>query len=217
MKCKPGKSGTKLKKLFEAIEKADLRGVTKCLKAVADTNILDDKGWTPLQHAALHGRADVVTLLLIAGADPNIPKIGMTPLHLAAVKGDAAVTTHLLIAGADPNILDKFGGTPLHYAAARGHVDVVALLLDKNADPNILDKDDQTPLHRAVKIGDAAMVTLLLERGANPEIKDQKGAAPSDLILKRARSGRAGFQGPADWLKKFHPELVLDNWTALIG
>jgi ankyrin repeat protein len=62
-------------------------------------------GSTALHHAAWRGHADVVKLLLQAGADVNAKtrSNSETPLHLAAMHGHTDVIQLLLQAGADVN------------------------------------------------------------------------------------------------------------------
>ena len=75
------------------------------------------------------GHADVVTLLLEAGASSQEKNYsGWTPLHWAAWDGHDDVVTILLEAGANPQEKNNAGNTPLHWAARYGHTDVVELL-----------------------------------------------------------------------------------------
>ena len=65
----------------------------------------DDGGLIPLHNACSFGHAEVVALLLAAGADPNAKDSwSYTPLHEAAVKGKIDVCIMLLQHGADPSI-----------------------------------------------------------------------------------------------------------------
>ena len=60
------------------------------------------KRTTPLIIAALVGEADVVRILLEAGADIEEPDEGGTPLHYAASRGHSEVSAMLIQAGVDP-------------------------------------------------------------------------------------------------------------------
>jgi hypothetical protein len=90
------------------------------------------RGFPPLFLAAEGGHADVVKVLLAAGADPNWQSAGNgTALHRAAARGGeafASVVQALLQAGADPNIDSDNWGTPLRCAANSDNKEVLSLL-----------------------------------------------------------------------------------------
>lgn len=92
-----------------------------------------DQGFAPLHSAvatdAGAATAEIVRLLLEAGADPNAKSHeGGTPLHSAAFTGDLEIAELLLAYGADPNATDPKGLTPLDVARDRRNVEVAALL-----------------------------------------------------------------------------------------
>ena len=71
------------------------------------------RGWmtgTPMHSAVSRTHADVVRILLDAGANPNARQsAGWTPLHAAAMNGDLTSVELLLAAGADPAATNEEG------------------------------------------------------------------------------------------------------------
>jgi len=105
-----------------------------------------DSDWSPLHSACEKGNAEIVELLLKAGADTfKESREGLTPLHLAAANGNVRVVEILIKAKANLNPVDNQRFTPLHFACQNGHVDVVKLLLNNGANPNIVNKNGHKP------------------------------------------------------------------------
>jgi ankyrin repeat protein len=71
------------------------------------------RGWmtgTAIHSAVSRKHADLVAILLEAGANPNVRQsAGWTPLHAAAMNGDLASVDLLLAAGADPAATNEEG------------------------------------------------------------------------------------------------------------
>ena len=134
---------------FNAAEVSD---VTRCLQSGAGTNASDNEGRTPLHFAGANGTAEVVMVLLEAGADPNTRyATGSTPLYVAAAyTANSGVIEALLDGGADPNTRSEGNWTPLHIAAAfNTNSGVIEALLDGGADPNTRAGDGKTPWNLA--------------------------------------------------------------------
>ena len=66
-----------------------------------------------INSAAASGRADLVKLVLRAGADPNArQQMGYTALHAAAARDSVEMVQALLDAGADPTLVNDEGQSP---------------------------------------------------------------------------------------------------------
>ncbi|KAG9999213.1 hypothetical protein KCU78_g16029, partial [Aureobasidium melanogenum] len=160
-------------------------------------NVKDDLGRSPLSYAAELGNLVAATLLIKAGANPNIEDNepahwvdwsieAYNPLSYAAVKGHLRVTEFLLKAGAYVNNQDCRGRSALLCAAKGGSEDVVKLLLQHGSEPDTRDSKDRTPLFYAAAAGSAEASSLLLNRGANINHADSRGVTP---LLLAARAG----------------------------
>jgi ankyrin repeat protein len=92
----------------------------------ANVAATDKQGFTPLHFACQQYRADVVEVLLDAGApvDP-VAAWGNTPLSRAVfnAKGDPAIVRRLVSAGADPDVANASGRSPRELAGIIGNYD----------------------------------------------------------------------------------------------
>jgi hypothetical protein len=146
--------------------------------------LLGLRGQTLLHEAAMAGDAELATVLIRSGADPDAREAeGHTPLYRASTGNLARV---LLEAGATADVTSgPTRGTPLHQAARRGNVPVAEALLDHGATIEARDAKGQTPLRRAINCRQPEMVRLLVQRGADPHAADRRGVTPLDV----ARAG----------------------------
>ena len=144
-----------------------------------DLNHRDTKSNTAL-HLAVHlNNADVVEVLIDAGADVEIKAEGHSPLHVATISGQLTTMTELIKAGADVRATDAKRATCLIFAAYHGHTDTVIYLVGlPEVDLNHQGCENCTALYFAVKRKHADVVEVLIDAGADIETKNDKGHSP---------------------------------------
>jgi uncharacterized protein len=149
--------------LRDAIERKDLEGVRRALKAGANPNARDNSSVPLLVRAAEMGQAEIVSALIEGGAHLNMtPEFGATPLTAAIQNGHVETVKRLLAAGARADQRDSKGMRPLMLAAIWGRGEITALLL---ADSVAM---DPRALSAAAYNGDSAQVRMMLAYGADP-------------------------------------------------
>uniref|UniRef100_T1H944 Ion transport domain-containing protein n=1 Tax=Rhodnius prolixus TaxID=13249 RepID=T1H944_RHOPR len=155
-------------RVIEELMKFDRAGVISARNKITEA--------TPLQLAAEGGHADVVKVLVRAGAsctDEN--KAGFTAVHLAAQNGHGAVLEVMKSSQSLRISSKKLGVTALHVAAYFGQADTVRELLANvpavvKSDPpqgaslvgELGNESGMTPLHLAAYSGNENVVRLLL-------------------------------------------------------
>ncbi len=78
--------------------------VKACVEHGQDINKVGRGGQTPLVHAILNGKIQVVRWLLEVGADTKIPEDnGYTPMQAAAFSGNAEIIDILVKHGLNPS------------------------------------------------------------------------------------------------------------------
>jgi ankyrin repeat protein len=102
-------------------------------------NLPDNYGFSPLHYAATEGYYEICSVLLDAGANPNIQTNSSwaTALHRACYRGHLNVVQLLLEKGADPTIQDADGSTVLHKARSNKKEEIIRYLNEKY--PNLKD------------------------------------------------------------------------------
>lgn len=135
---------------LKAIHNKEVENVKKALEAGADTNcIIEDEfqlyprgypsyhGQVPLMAAASMGNAEIVEVLLDAGADPNYRNsYGRDALINAALSLESEyqdqlpVIKKLLKRGADPNHTEKNFQSAIQLAAYFNHVEAIKMILN---------------------------------------------------------------------------------------
>jgi len=181
----------------------------------ADPNLQDVAGKTALRSVvARHERSSRVTLLramgrkkdmtnmvrllLIGGADPNVnSETKSTVLGEAAASGDADMVRILLEAGAEVDETDQFGTTPLMIAAQllekREASAVAQVLIDHRADPSIEDKQGQTAAMLAEEAGNKA-VFYVIEDAELPSTQPYTSESSPRGYRRRGKRGKKKYR-----------------------
>jgi ankyrin repeat protein len=136
---------------------------------------VDNHGMTALHYACMLGRADLVSFLLMRGADASaLDSKGRTALHMALDMNHVLAIIALFSSEHSSmewiDTCDQHGITALHTAVKKDLCDIVACLLAAGAKqtPNGIGK---TPLHLARS---SFVARILLEAGAK-DVKDVNG------------------------------------------
>ena len=191
--------------IHTAVLNGNLEHVSELLAAnPALAKARDEKGWTPLHHAAKLGNGPVAAALLAKGAEVNaLTAERDTPLDLALGDDANPVTPMLLEKGSSlllrnhegfaalqaatlkgstntlRQILARGAAPDLSCAAALGDVKLISELL--RADPATLTEsltNNISVLHLAARSGNAKAVELLMAHRADLEARDSTGQVP---------------------------------------
>jgi ankyrin repeat protein len=154
----------------DAAQSGDLETVRSLLRQGADVNAAQGDGMSALHWAAMNDDAQMVGVLLYAGANSESTTRlgGFTPLHLAGRAGYADVIDALVGGGANISAATSTGVTPLHYAAASAQADAVAALIAGGASVDARDGTNElTPLMWATAANRVESMVALLDGGAD--------------------------------------------------
>ena len=148
-----------------------------------DLNHQGSRNHTALHYAVQRKHADVVQVLIDAGADIEAKDdTGSSPLHLASIEGELTTVKMLVEAGADVRATDTKRVTCLMLAAYYGHTDTVRYLVSlPELDLNHQGSKNDTALHSAVQRKHADVVQVLIDAGADIETKNVQGHSPLHL------------------------------------
>ena len=176
--------------LSGAARAGDVQRVRLLLAEEKDPNQADRNGGrTPLHWAIRNNNAEIVGLLIGAGADLNKgDQAGKTALSHAAESGKVEMTELLIAAGADVNQRDLVGGNSVLWAAGLGTPETLKLVVDAGGEVDVRDINGLTPLQWAAQTGKTESMAILIVAGADVNTTD--GLNGESVLMRAARSGR---------------------------
>lgn len=204
-----------------ALTAANLPAVKKMIASGWDINERDEKGRTALYRAVEEKRADLASLLLFSGADPNIATdTGTTPLmasvRVLTIEGQRMMAM-LLFKGANIHAVTKKGATALTTAVASGHDIGVLALIAAGASPF-----EVTPKGSLMAYAEHPPTAYLLKQFRLTPIQKKLGADPVAIMFEAAKRGNfeAVEKALDSGLKpdtQYDVERTMMDWVALGG
>ena len=160
--------------LHLAVMKNQPSSLATLLDIGANTESLDEAGFSALDLAALRGRHELAQMLLAHGAKVRLP---------AAVALNRTADVERLLRS-DPGTLKPGGrwGNLIVRASERAPGDVIATLIRNGASVNVHDDpktsidstSGYTPLHAAAWYGNLSAIDVLMKRGADVRAREEK-------------------------------------------
>uniref|UniRef100_A0A1B6G1J7 FYVE-type domain-containing protein n=2 Tax=Cuerna arida TaxID=1464854 RepID=A0A1B6G1J7_9HEMI len=137
---------------------------------VANLNLRDSQGNTPLSLALSLGMQNIVADLIQGGADVNTRNgEGLTLLHQAIKKQDVESAIFLLNQGANIDAKTMSEETPLQLAILYNMPDVVEALCRRGIDMSAVDKYNNCPLWAALEFGREDIASILVKNGVDTD------------------------------------------------
>jgi ankyrin repeat protein len=176
--------------LFDASLSGDSHQAMRAISQLGDPKCCNAHGLRPLQLAIACGHAELVHVLLQAGAEVNVfVKNTPPPLVMAAGIRDVGIFQELLREGGDVMVADDVtGDTALIRAASIGDELTVGIILGRGSHEHQkllvqrsrvgLQGDGATALHLAAAIGFVKICRDLLEADAEPNALDKSDHMP---------------------------------------
>ena len=157
----------------------------------ANVNAINGEHDTALSVACSKGHEDAISIMLNAGADPNIIDAGGdTCLHNAVFQDcSREVLQAMLEHGAKMNATNGYHETALSVACSQGNENAISVLLIAEADPNIVDADGDTCLHNAVLQGCSKdVLQAMVDHSANVNAKNRENQTALLLACKERKT-----------------------------
>lgn len=182
--------------MVDAVQQGNVDRVRQALAAGVSANAPGIQGFRPIHFVFVARDAEVLKVLLAAGADPMARlENSNTPLHFAVRMPNPDFTRVLLAARADPSARGAHGKPVIHEALSSHEPENLRLLASSGANLNVV-WGGSTPLMSAVMVFLWDMASALLELGADTSVRSNIGESAVDLFCESAS------QVPADTRNK---------------
>lgn len=183
-------SSPKEKTIFQLISEGRYEEAKDRFKTKEDINAVDEDGNTALHLAAKVNEADLVSFLVIKGADTEIRNNeGDIALH-TAIKNDGIDAAKVLaIVNSDIFEKDSDGNLAIDLALAKGDAWYDAMITKQTGE--VRDENGQSLVHHFVKIRDEKAVDMSIQKGLPLSVKDADGKTPLYLAFESADNSAA--------------------------
>lgn len=172
-----------------------------------DLNWRDSYGNTPLICAAFNNNAELVSMLVAAGADPNLH----TDLGNSALFNTKSfcISRILIESGAQVNARNKDRSTALMKAAAAGELDTAKFLLHHGSLIDTKNAHGCTALMLAAGHGKKELVKLLLSAGADYTAREKNGLTAAEIAVDNGHTDVAATVLTAFLIEAFKKKLSI--------
>ena len=195
-------------------------------KAKIDINNIDEKGNTPLHAAAQVNDYDLVSFLILKGADTEIKNNqGETPLHVA-IKNKSVRSAEILAESSNIFSKDGTGKTALELGMASGTTFFKALITPRTSE--LKDANGRTIVHFFASTINQAAIDECIKKNLPLSVEDNDGRTPlsicyensdnldsirmaASLILADATPLRGMFSYFEDAVKTRNPSMRFDD------
>ncbi len=178
-----------------SVERGMLLGVTVLLKRCTQTrlNKTDEAGMSLLHYAAVNGRGDIISALILSGCqveqvvgEPCAYPKATQAIHLASQSGGLAAVCCLQHYGAELGARDDKGWSAIHFAAFHNYQAIVSHLI--SADTAFLElptsnREQSTPLILAAQNGCFDSFKRLIDLGAALDVTNASSLTAVHLIV----------------------------------